>query len=137
MSIFSKKCPNCTSKKYKVQYHYKTKNHGTRAILTCHNSGCSFSETTNTFLYNLKKPISTIWQAINNRTEGLGFNATARVCGISKNTLLDWENRFTNLYHVLFLYSLTHCFLQLVIEGDELYTKVKKMYLPINLPAGQ
>jgi len=130
MSIFSKKCPNCTSKKYKVQYHYKTKNHGTRAILTCHNCGCSFSETTNTFLYNLKKPISTIWQAINNRTEGLGFNATARVCGISKNTLLDWENRFANLYHVLFLYSLTHCFLQLVIEGDELYTKVKKNVLP-------
>jgi hypothetical protein len=31
---------------------------------------------------------------------------------------------------VLLLYSLTHCFLQLVIEGDELYTKVDKNVPP-------
>jgi hypothetical protein len=43
---------------------------------------------------------------------------------------LDWENKFTHLYYTLFLYSLVHCFLQLVIEGDELYTKVKENVPP-------
>jgi len=78
----------------------------------------------------LRKPISLVWRVINNRTEGQGVNATARVFGIAKNTVLDWERKFSDIQKVLFIYSLAHKFLELVIEGDELYTKVGK-----NIPA--
>ena len=74
----------------------------------------------------MRKPISLVWQVINARTEGMAFNATTRVFGISKNTLLSWEKKFFHLSQVLFLYAVSHSFIELVIEGDELYTKVKK-----------
>lgn len=72
----------------------------------------------------LRKPISLIVQVFNSRTEGLSFNSTCRVFKISKNTLRDWEARLGASKEALFLYSLTHSFINLVIEGDELYTKV-------------
>ncbi len=99
-------------------------------MLICSKCGCNFSETKNTFLYNLKKPISKIWDVINHRTEGEGLNAASRACGVAKNTIIAWENKFTDLYQVLFLYAIVHCYLQLVIEGDEFYTKVKKNVPP-------
>lgn len=91
-----------------------------------------FSETKNTFMEAVKKPISFIWQVIHARVEGVGLNATCRIFKISKNTLLDWERKFSRLYQVLFIYSLVHEFVKLVIEGDEVYTKVQK-----NTPADQ
>lgn len=60
------------------------------------------------------------------RSEGLGFNATCRVFEIAKNTLLFWERKLYGLTETLFLYSLVHSFIEQVIEGDELYTKVGK-----------
>jgi len=58
------------------------------------------------------------------RTEGQGLNATARVFGVSKKSIIDWEWRLSELKPTLLLYGLIHQFLSLVIEGDELYTKV-------------
>lgn len=69
-------------------------------------------------------------QVLKSRTEGQGVNATARIFNISKNTLLNWETRFTKLHKILFIYSLVHEFLKLVIEGDEIYTKVDKNVPP-------
>jgi len=126
MNIFAKKCPSCLSLNFKVKKYYPTKNNGNRAILECQECNCRFSETTNTFLCNLKKPIIMIWNVLNCRTEGLSLNAAARSFGISVNTILDWEKKFSRIYNVLFLYSLAHSFMTLIIEGDELYTKVKK-----------
>lgn len=65
-------------------------------------------------------------KVLNARSEGLGFNATCRVFGIARNTLLDWERRFSDLKAVLMLYVLTHAFVSQVIEGDELYTRIHK-----------
>lgn len=101
-------------------------------MLICTQCHESFSETKNTFLHGLKKPVSLIWNVINSRTEGNSLNATCRIFNIAKNTLLSWERKFTNLYHTLLLYSLAHNFIQLEIEGDEFYTKVGK-----NVPADQ
>ena len=61
---------------------------------------------------------------LNSRTEGMSFNATCRVHHISTHTLQDWESRFSELKDTLLLYSLSQSFLSVVIEGDELYTKV-------------
>lgn len=130
MNIFERKCSVCSGTKLKVKKHYTTKNNGVRSILECQDCGHSFSETKNTVIYNLKKPIIMVWQVINVRTEGLGLNATARVFGISINTILNWENRFSDIVRVLSIYMFVHCFMQLVIEGDELYTKVNNNVSP-------
>jgi len=125
-------CPHCCSPRVHVLYTYPTKNHGPRRMYECQECFAYFSETKNTLLENLKTPLSVIQQVLKARTDGLGLNATARTFGISKNTVLDWERRCADLQPVLFLYSLVHHFLQIVIEGDEAYTKVEK-----NRPADQ
>jgi hypothetical protein len=99
-------------------------------IYQCEDCFNHFSETKNTFLQNLKKPISLIWQVIKARTEGQSVNATGRIFSISPNTILAWERKFTHLYQVLFIYSLAQAFLKLMIEGDEVYTKVNKNVPP-------
>jgi transposase-like protein len=62
-------------------------------------------------------------QALN---EGLGVNAVCRLFRVSKNSLYRWQERLSDLKPTLLLYTLCHQFLNLMVEGDELYTKVKK-----------
>jgi hypothetical protein len=71
-------------------------------------------------------PLSEIIRVLKNRVEGMGLNAAVRTSGYSKNTILNWESRLAALQETLFLYALLHEFIKLVIERDELYTKVKK-----------
>jgi hypothetical protein len=92
----------------------------------CTACGKIFSETKNTILAGIKKPLILIVQVLKSRSEGLGFNAACRVYSIAKNTLLKWEKGFSGLTETLMLYALMHTFLSQVIEGDELYTKVGK-----------
>jgi hypothetical protein len=99
-------------------------------MLLCQDCGTSFSETKNTFLAGIKKPVSTIWSVMDARTEGLSFNAACRVFHIAKNTLLSWERKFNGLYHTLFVYSMVHAYIEMIIEGDEFYTKVNKNVPP-------
>ncbi len=132
MILFACKCPNCSSETIRFDYEYKTVSNGCRQMFLCRDCKLSFSETTNTFLHGIRTSISTICKVLISRTEGLSFNATCRVFDISKNTLLLWERRFSDLYHTLFIYSMMHKFIQLNIEGDEFYTKVDK-----NVPADQ
>lgn len=130
MELLKIRCPTCKSHKIKRHYNYQTKNHDVRTIFKCQVCYYYFSETKNTFMEGLKKPISLIWLVLNSRTEGQSLNATGRVFDITKNTILDWERKFSRIHEVLFVYSLTHKFLQSVIEGDELYTKVGKNVPP-------
>lgn len=122
--LLEQQCYDCKSTDLSIFRSYNTKHNGTRKILTCNKCRKHFSETKNTLLEGIRKPISLIQQVLQARTEGMAFNATARVFNISKNTLLNWEERFSKLKETLFLYSLTHTFIRQVIEGDELYTKV-------------
>ncbi len=92
----------------------------------CTACGKVFSETKNTILAGIRKPLSLIVQVLKSRSEGLGFNAACRVYDIATNTLLKWEKDFSGLTETLMLYALMHTFLAQVIEGDELYTKVGK-----------
>jgi hypothetical protein len=78
----------------------------------------------------VKTPVSVIWQVLKARTEGMGFNAAARTFEKAKNTILAWERKFLDLQQVLFLYALVHEFFEVVIEGDEAYTKVQKNVSP-------
>lgn len=122
--LLAHQCPSCKSKNIKLYRRYETKTYDKRCILECIDCSEHFSETKNTFLENLRTPISFIKQVIDARAEGMGFNATARVFGISINTLKDWEIKFSKLKTPLLIYSLSEQFISQDIEGDELYTKV-------------
>ena len=59
-------------------------------------------------------------------SEGQGINAVCRTFHVGKNSIYRWQERMSELKPTLLLYALCPQFLQQVIEGDELYTKVKK-----------
>jgi transposase-like protein len=120
-------CPRCQSEDYKLIKIYSTSNNGDRKLYECNDCHEQFSETKGTFMENIKKPISLISSVLKARTEGIGFNAACRVFNIAKNTLHNWEQKFAKYKDTLMLYSIVHTFLsQLIVEGDELYTKVNK-----------
>lgn len=124
MELLKLKCPTCKVPDIHAHSPYTTKNHGVRVIYQCESCLSYFSETKNTFMEGLKTPVSAIWTVIKARTDGIGLNAATRTFDFAKNTILSWERKFSGLRQVLFLYTLVHEFLELVIEGDEAYTKV-------------
>lgn len=124
MELLHKKCSACCSTNVKAYKQYTTQHHGSRQLYQCEACGTVFSETKQTFLEGLKTPLSQVWQVLEARAEGMGLNAAARVFNKAKNTILTWERKFESLHQVLLVYSLVHTFLQVVIEGDEAYTKV-------------
>ena len=124
MELLQLKCPVCKSSDIHSHSPYTTKNHGVRMIYKCESCLSYFSETKNTFMEGLKTPVSVIWLVIKARTDGMGLNAATRTFEVAKNTILSWERKFSDLHRVLFLYTLVHQFIEVVIEGDEAYTKV-------------
>jgi transposase-like protein len=130
MELLQRRCPVCTSSD--IHYHspYTTKNHGVRVIYKCESCPVYVSETNKTMMEGLKTPVSVIWTVIKARTDGMGFNAATRTFEFAKNTILSWERKFIALPRVLFLYTLVHEFLEFVLEGDEVDTKVHQ-----NVPA--
>ena len=130
MELLQLKCPACKS--YDIHSHtpYTTKNHGIRIIYQCNSCLDYFSETKNTFMEGLQTPMSMIWLVIKARTDGMGLNAATRTFEFAKNTILSWERKFSDLHRVLFLYTLVHQFIEVVIEGDEAYTKVHRNVPP-------
>jgi len=120
------KCPLCNSENCHDCQHYDTLHNGKRTLYQCEDCHKIFSETKGTFLERIRKPVSLIIKVLKARSEGIGVNAACRVFEIAKNTLLKWEHRFSASKETLMLYSLTHTFLSQVIEGDELYTKIKR-----------
>jgi transposase-like protein len=126
MELIKIRCPECKSQAVKEHSSYETKNNGKRMLYECCCCKTIFSETKTTFHERLRKPISLIVTVVKARTEGMAFNAACRTFDIAKNTLIHWERRLVNLKKTLFLFALAHEFLKLVIEGDELYTKIKE-----------
>jgi len=123
---FLRDCPHCHNEHVKSNHVYQTKYNGERTIYVCQDCGSYFSETYGTPIAGLSTPLSEVIKVLKARMEGMGLNAATRVFGFAKNTILDWERRLSALQETLFLYALVHEFLQLVIEGDELYTKVNR-----------
>jgi hypothetical protein len=77
----------------------------------------------------LKTSIAVIVQVLSAHTEGLGINTATRLYGVSKNSIYRWQERLSGV-KTLLLFALTHQFLQQLIEGDELYTRVHKKVAP-------
>ena len=130
MFIFNKKCCHkCKSYNLSHYKNYKTSHNGSRELYKCDDCGQIFSETKGSVLEGLRTPVSLIISVFKARSNGLSFNATCETFGISKNTLLDWEWKFSDLKDVFLVYALLHTFISMIIEGDEAYTKIGK-----NLP---
>ena len=101
-----------------------------RQLYKCNDCDSCFSETRNTVLEGLKTPVFRIITILTALSEGMGINATTRVFSVGKNSIYRWQNRLSSLQQTLMLYSLCHQFIQLIIEGDELYTKIGKNVPP-------
>ena len=56
--------------------------------------------------------------------DGMGLNAACRTFYVGKNSIKRWLSRLGGLKETLLLYALCHQFIQLLVEGDELYTRV-------------
>jgi hypothetical protein len=97
-----------------------------RHIYECNSCGNFFSETKGTPLEGLRTPLSRIIEVLDALNEGMGINAVCRVFKVAKNSVYLWLDRVSGLKETLLLYALCHQFLQLMIEGDELYTKVEQ-----------
>jgi transposase-like protein len=134
MELLQIKCPTCHSAVLQSHTTYPTQYHGRRILYKCTNCPTCFSETKQTFMAGLKTPVSVIWQVVKARTEGMGLNAAARTFEKTKHTILAWERKFRDLHQVLFLYALVPEFIELVTEGDEVYTKVQKNVPPEQSP---
>ena len=123
-------CPQCQGGHSHIQGYYSIKSGEQRTWYHCCDCDNYFSETANTPLHGLRTPLSRISTILHALNEGMGINAACRVFCVSKTTIYEWLNRLGGLKETLFLYALCHQFLEQVIEGDELYTKVYE-----NLPA--
>ena len=53
-------------------------------------------------------------------------SACVRTFKVSKNTIYDWLNKTSSLKEAMFLHSLCQKYITMIIEVDELYTKVNK-----------
>jgi hypothetical protein len=95
-----------------------------RELYHCHDCGEYFSETKNTPLAGLRRPLSFIAMVLDALNEGMGINAACRTFHVGKNSIKRWLKRLASVKETLLLYALCHQFLQQLIEGDELYTKV-------------
>ena len=129
-------CPNCDCQQLKTRKSYTLKGGAVRQLYRCPECQHCFSETHDTPLANLKTPLSQIVLILQALNEGLGVNAVCRLFRVSKNSLYRWQERLSDLKPTLLLYALCHQFLNLMVEGDELYTKVKKTFPRRTLKGG-
>ena len=93
MELFSQNCPYCDSAEVHAHTSYTTRNNGTRTIHHCRRCDSYFSDTFATPMAGLRTPLSRMIEVLKARTEGQGLNATARVFGVSKKSIIDWEWR--------------------------------------------
>lgn len=122
--LFKPLCPQCYKDNSTVHTTYSVQGGQLRQLRHCHSCDSHFAETKGTALEGLRTPLSRIQQILTAIHEGLGINAACRTFKVSKNSIKEWEQRLSGVKSVLLLYSLCHQFIQQVLEGDELYTKV-------------
>ena len=119
-------CPECLSKNLKRHTTYEVQSGEQRNIYRCEDCGEYFSETKNTPLEGLRRPLSLIITVLDALNDGMGINAVCRTHHVGKNSVHRWLDRFASVKQTLLLYALCHQFIQQLIEGDELYTKVNR-----------
>lgn len=118
------RCPTCQSENFSRHSTYTVQSGEERALYQCDDCTTYFSETKNTALAGLRRPLSFIVLVLEAINEGMGINAACRTFHAGKNSIKRWLKRLADLKETLLLYAWCHQFLEQQIEGDELYTKV-------------
>lgn len=132
MSIFESRCPTCEGENFSPHTTYTVKNGEEREIYYCPDCDSYFSQTKNTPMENLRTPLSLIQLVLDALNNGMGINATCATFHVSKNSIYLWQARLAGLKEVLLVYAMCQQFLEQLIEGDELYTKVEKNKPPMD-----
>ena len=117
-------CPRCQSENFSRHSSYPVQSGEERELYQCDDCETYFSETKDTPLAGLRRPLSLIVLVLEAINEGMGINAACRTFHVGKNSIQRWLKRLADLKETLLLYALCHQFLAQQIEGDELYTKV-------------
>jgi transposase-like protein len=126
MALPERHCPECNSDKIKPHTAYTVGSGEQRYIYHCQDCGSYFSETKNTPVAGLKTPLGRITMILNAINDGMGINAACRTFHVGKPSINRWLARLGGLKETLLLYALCHQFIQQLVEGDELYTKVRE-----------
>ena len=101
-------CPNPDCPAYGQRGQANLRPHGWSTAdkrvrcLRCTTCGQHFSERANTPLFGLRSTTDTLVAIARHLTEGAGARATARLCGVSLNTVLRFTQRFgkhAELFH--------------------------------------
>ena len=124
MLLTTIRCPECNSAHHKCHTTYDVACGEKREIRHCLECDNYFSETKGTPLEGLRKPLHMIIMVLKALNNGMGINAACDTFRVSKKSINRWLARLGGLQETLLLYSLCHQFIQQIIEGDELYTKV-------------
>ncbi|MBC8496069.1 MAG: IS1 family transposase [Chloroflexi bacterium] len=132
MSLLKRRCPACAGENFRPHTTYTVQNGEQRQIYCCLDCGEYFSQTKNTPIENLRTPLSFIQLVLDALNNGLGINAACATFHVSKNSIYLWQARLAGLKEVLLVYALCQQFLEQLIEGDELYTKVEKNKPPMD-----
>ena len=83
-------------------------------------------------MYRLRTKPDIVEYAINNRTEGTGLRATARIYKKSHSTIIRWEKRLANKKEEWSPPVPEEG--EVTVEGDELYTRVGENLPPLTVP---
>ena len=126
MTLLSFHCPHCQSTNAKTHTSYFVKSGERRNIYHCLDCDNYFSQTKNTALEGLRTPLSFIAQVLKAVNDGQGINAACRTFNTTPTSIQRWSERLGSLKETFLLYALCHQFVELIIEGDELYTKIGK-----------
>ena len=110
ISLSSLQCPNCQSKKCYRHTSYKISSGDERKIYHCQECGNYFSETKNTALEGLRKPLSVIAQILDALNEGMGINAACRTFKTTRKSINRWLERLGSLKETLLLYLINLCY---------------------------
>ena len=124
MQLQQIRCPECNTEDLRSHTTYTILDGEQRQVYHCAECGIYFSETKNTPLAGLRRPLSFIALVLDALNDGMGINAACRTFHVGKNSIKRWVKRLADVKETFLLYALCHQFLQQLIEGDELYTRV-------------
>ncbi|MDJ0678648.1 MAG: hypothetical protein QNJ18_02145 [Xenococcaceae cyanobacterium MO_167.B52] len=117
-------CPNCSSQKT-IKYGVDTLKNGTKIQkYKCKDCGKRFNQRTGTPMYRLRHSSETVSLAMKMRSEGNGLRATGRILGKSHATIIGWEKHVEKMEAKWSPPAPEGG--DVTLEGDELYTRVKK-----------
>src|SRR4051794_4122816 len=124
-------CPNPECPKYGQRGAANLRLHGWSGrgkrirCLRCATCGCDFSERANTPLFGLRTDEDTLVAIARHLAEGVGCRATARLTGVSLNTVLRFTARFGR-HAELFHDSMVRGIQPKQIQADEAWAFVGK-----------